>query len=388
MSTKATKIVLCLLLMVGIYLQTAQAQITFDTGKIGVRLSSAGSIRLYAPTTNDYRQLDRINIIAALSEQAVCDYNEDQDVAIDAYLLASPTTAEIEAIAVYDNGYSNLPPEVTFKAHLYAWSNDPYLIAQYTVINDSSEQVTLHLGLLTVPRISGSYGGETNNYDATHQIAYCYREGETPHAGFRLLSKEPFSYHALDWNVYSPADPNADVATDSTRYHQTADPGFDAAMTAGGDGSIYSLNAGAFTIAAGDSVMLTYAIVYADGLPDLLTSADAAKARYDNIIVAVDREAPTKIPTTCSLHQNYPNPFNPTTTISFDLAEAGDVKLAIYNVKGELVNMIASGKHGAGTHTAAWNGVDRNSQPAGSGVYFYRLTTDKISLTKKMLMVQ
>lgn len=388
MSAKATKIVFCLVLGVGIFVNQTQAQITFDTGKIGVRLSNAGSIRLYAPSSTAARQLDRINIIAALSEKAVCDYNEDQDAVIPAFQVATPTVADIEAVAIYDNSYSNLPPDVTFKVYLYAWNDKPYFIARYTVINDSSEQVTLYLGLLTVPRIAGNYGGETNKYNADHRIAYCYREGETPHAGFRLLSKEPYSYHALDWNIYSPADPNSDAATDSTRYHMTADPGFDTTMTAGGDGSIYSLNAGAYTIAAHDSVTLTYAIAYADLESELFAAADSAQKKYDNVLVSVERQAVSSLPQAFSLGQNYPNPFNPTTSIRFDLSQNANIKLAIYNLQGQLVNVLASGDYKAGSHLVNWNGKDSLGREVGSGIYIYRLNADQITLSKKMLLVR
>ncbi len=388
MSRKATTIMLCLLLILGVYLNQTQAQITFDTGKIGVRLSNAGSIRLYAPSSSDARQLDRINIIAALSEKAVCDYNEDQDAVVPAYQVTPPTLADIEAVAVYDNSYSNLPPDVTFKVHVYAWNNKPYLIARYTVINDSSKEVTLYLGLVTVPRIAGNYGGETNKYNADHRIAYCYREGETPHAGFRLLSKEPYSYHALDWSVYSPADPSSDAATDSTRYHMTADPGFDTTMTAGGDGSIYSLNAGAYTIAAGDSVTLTYAIGYADVESELFAVADSAQKKYDNVLVSVEPATDSRLPKSLSLRQNYPNPFNPTTTIQFELNNNANIKLAVYNLQGQLVKVIAAGDFKAGSHLAVWDGKDNLGREVGSGIYIYRLNAEKATLSKKMLLVR
>lgn len=388
MLSKATNLVLCLILLSGLLNTQVQGQITFNTGKIGVRLSNAGSIRLYAPSTNDARQLDRINIIAALSEKAVCDYNEDQDAVISAFQVATPTVADIEAVAIYDNSYSNLPPDVTFKVHVYAWKDKSYLIARYTVINDSSAEVTLYLGLVTVPRIAGNYGGETNKYNADHRIAYCYREGETPHAGLRLLSKEPYSYHALDWSVYSPADPNSDAATDSTRYHMTADPGFDTTITAGGDGSIYSLNAGPFTIAPSDSVILTYAIAFADVENDLFAAADSAQKKYDNVLVSVDRSPLANMPGSFSLGQNYPNPFNPTTTIQFDLSHDATIELAIYNLQGQLVNVIASGDFKAGSHFVTWDGRDSHGKEVGSGIYVYRLNTDQAALNKKMLLVR
>lgn len=388
MATKVTKILVCLFLIVGVYAHTAQAQITFDTGKIGVRLSNAGSIRIMAPTSSDNQQLSRVNIIAARSEEAVNDYNEDQDLVIDAYQVASPTVADIEAVAVYDNSYSGLPPDVMFRVHVFAWNNESYLIAKYTVINREAQADTLYLGLVNVPRIAGNYGGETDVFNADHGLAYCFREGEAPHGGYRFLSQEPFSYHALDWMDYSPADPNSDAATDATRFHMTADPGFDSTIVAGGDGSIYSLNAGAFIIAPGDSVKFTCAIVYADSETDLFAASDAAKDKYESLNLSVQKTANSVVPESFILEQNYPNPFNPTTSIRFALNKNSEVQLAVYNVQGHLVQTIVSGSYSAGSYQATWDGMDSFGRNVSSGVYIYRLTTNNTTFSKKMLLVR
>lgn len=88
------------------------------------------------------------------------------------------------------------------------------------------------------------------------------------------------------------------------------------------------------------------------------------------------------IPTTFGLHQNYPNPFNPSTNISFDLPHASSYDVAIYNVQGQLVETI-SGSGQAGTVTVVWDAHD-----VASGVYFYKLSTDGFSATKKMVFLK
>lgn len=386
MSSNVTKLSLALMMAV-MYVSLAQASIEVNTGVIGFTVNDYGRISLYTPMTDSTRQLYRVTIVAALSEDAVCDYYEDHGDIIEAYKLTTPTLADSEVIAAYDNQYSGLPPKLTFKLHVYAWNNEPFLIAQYTVRNDSSEQVQLYLGLVTIPNISQTYGGETVIYNADHCMAYCYREEEVPHAGIRLLSAEPYSYKVLDWPDYSE-DPDNDAATDSTRYHMTADAGFDADMIASGDGSIFSLNAGSYTIAAGDSVTLTYAVVYAENETDLFAASDDAQSKYDNIIVSVDDHGDSKIPAVFSLAQNYPNPFNPATTIRFNLETHSDIHLAVYNLQGQLVNEIASGMYTAGSHSVEWDGRDSAGENVSSGVYIYHLTTGNLTLTKKMLFIQ
>ncbi|HEY3296450.1 MAG TPA: T9SS type A sorting domain-containing protein [bacterium] len=84
------------------------------------------------------------------------------------------------------------------------------------------------------------------------------------------------------------------------------------------------------------------------------------------------------------LRQNFPNPFNPTTTISFDLPEAGHVSLRVYDVAGREVASLVNGPMAAGRQQVSFEG--RNLP---SGLYFYCLKTGSgFSATKKMLLVK
>ena len=88
------------------------------------------------------------------------------------------------------------------------------------------------------------------------------------------------------------------------------------------------------------------------------------------------------------LAQNYPNPFNPTTTISFDLAKAGKVKLNVYNIKGQLVRSLVNEDLYAGSHKVIWNGTDSRNRRVASGIYYYRLETKDFSKTHKMVLMK
>jgi hypothetical protein len=73
----------------------------------------------------------------------------------------------------------------------------------------------------------------------------------------------------------------------------------------------------------------------------------------------------------------YPNPFNPKTTIMFSLAEDAKVTLTIFNVRGQVLGVLAEDEPlGRGSHRVIWNGLDRDGKPASSGIYFYRMQTD------------
>ncbi len=94
------------------------------------------------------------------------------------------------------------------------------------------------------------------------------------------------------------------------------------------------------------------------------------------------------LPQEFELHQNYPNPFNPVTTISFSLPRTVGVKLAVFNVEGQLVRSLLDRSMGAGVHMVTWDGHDNNRLPVSSGVYFYRLETASFANTRKMLLLR
>jgi hypothetical protein len=91
---------------------------------------------------------------------------------------------------------------------------------------------------------------------------------------------------------------------------------------------------------------------------------------------------------TLGLEQNHPNPFNPTTTISFTVPAQGPVTLSIYDVAGKRIRMLVDGVVPAGVTKMEWDGTDDNGGAVGSGVYFYRLTTERGTVAKKMIVLK
>ncbi len=74
------------------------------------------------------------------------------------------------------------------------------------------------------------------------------------------------------------------------------------------------------------------------------------------------------VPKEYSLQQNFPNPFNPETTIRFDLVDAAEVQISIYNILGELVSHSNLGRQAPGSHDYQWNALKFSS-----GIYFLKL---------------
>ncbi|HOC25637.1 MAG TPA: FlgD immunoglobulin-like domain containing protein [bacterium] len=80
-----------------------------------------------------------------------------------------------------------------------------------------------------------------------------------------------------------------------------------------------------------------------------------------------------QLPEAFYVEQNYPNPFNPTTTIEYGLPEAAQVRIRIYNMRGELVRTLVDGMQQAGNLVRVWDGLDNNGSLVPSGVYFCRV---------------
>lgn len=92
---------------------------------------------------------------------------------------------------------------------------------------------------------------------------------------------------------------------------------------------------------------------------------------------------------TTVLGPNYPNPFNPSTTIRYELAEAGQVTLNVFDVSGRVVAQLVGETQVAGTHAVHWDGTSTNSDvPLASGVYFYRIVTNGDVQTRSMMLVK
>ncbi|OPL18379.1 MAG: hypothetical protein AVO35_05915 [Candidatus Aegiribacteria sp. MLS_C] len=103
---------------------------------------------------------------------------------------------------------------------------------------------------------------------------------------------------------------------------------------------------------------------------------------YGNTGIEGDPQGPLAI-------SSAPNPFSAVTNISFNLASAGPVDIAVYDVTGRLVSSLADGQSfGEGTNTVQWDGTTFSGTQASPGVYFCRLTADGTSLTQRMLLVK
>jgi len=97
---------------------------------------------------------------------------------------------------------------------------------------------------------------------------------------------------------------------------------------------------------------------------------------------------PEVLPSGYSLEQNYPNPFNPNTVIRYQMPVTSRARIEVFNILGATVRVVFDGLAPAGENEVVWDGRDDAGQPTASGVYFYRLTADNYTETKKMMLLK
>lgn len=159
--------------------------------------------------------------------------------------------------------------------------------------------------------------------------------------------------------------------------------GSEDAVSATGSGTV---------VANQDGSVLHVGLVDFSGEP-LLLRIEGAGASAQPLILAADiNDGEYRIsgvrPVALALEQNVPNPFNPSTTIQFRVPDAGFVSVAIYGIDGQLVRSLVNRSVEAGPHEVVWDGRDNAGRAVASGVYVYRLTSDRGVISRRMVLAR
>lgn len=117
---------------------------------------------------------------------------------------------------------------------------------------------------------------------------------------------------------------------------------------------------------------------------------DGSSAMFGPVKIKIghDNDSPEiVIPNKTLLKSVYPNPFNPSTRVNFYLEKPEDVRISVYNVKGQLINIVSEDSFAQGFHNIVWNGKDLSGNDCASGIYFFRMETKNDSqMVKGILM--
>jgi hypothetical protein len=121
----------------------------------------------------------------------------------------------------------------------------------------------------------------------------------------------------------------------------------------------------------------------------LLPAAAALGANVTELDVVKPPVAPVaQIPTSTRLAAVFPNPALGAATMRFELAHDTQVEIEVYDLRGALVNRVATGWRHAGTYSATWNGRDREGRPVARGLYLVRFNADHHRESRKLVMMK
>jgi hypothetical protein len=103
-----------------------------------------------------------------------------------------------------------------------------------------------------------------------------------------------------------------------------------------------------------------------------------------------DPAAPSaaSVPVRTGLTGIHPNPFNPSTAVTFDLAREGTVKVAVYDLRGVLVQTLMDENRSAGPHVVTWNGRDAAGRSVAAGVYLFTFDAAGVRQARKAVLVK
>jgi|GEM_PF-2241207 len=128
------------------------------------------------------------------------------------------------------------------------------------------------------------------------------------------------------------------------------------------------------TLAAGDTLRVTFALVCGDGSWDLMRNSRRFAELKANGWSLDMSPAVEDVPAGTHLAAAVPNPFNPSTEIRFSLGQPGWTRLEVLGIDGRRVAVLVDGLRAAGDHRVSWHGRNAAGRQVASGLYLYRLT--------------
>ncbi|MBN2105354.1 T9SS type A sorting domain-containing protein [bacterium] len=137
-----------------------------------------------------------------------------------------------------------------------------------------------------------------------------------------------------------------------------------------------------------DSTYVRFRVSRTSGLSPRGYAPDGEVEDYFIAGISTEIDQAGHVPGTYDLKQNRPNPFNPDTQIQFSLPSSGDVRIIIYNMRGQIVKTLMNQRKPAGHHMIRWDGRNDEGWQMPSGVYVYTLKVGSFFAAKKLLLLK
>ena len=345
----------------------------FENGEIGITLNDYGRVRIYSPTFETI-QIDRFSALVGMNFTKVFDYKNDAGILDTTRNVENPSISDYELYVSTDNSYSGAPPNFVVNVNVYGWNTGAYALAKFVFINNEANGLNPIIGFEAITEIDGVYGFESTAYLSEINTMDLFVGDASTHVGYQILSHPLRTLHSIDWvDGYS----DSEMLFWENLNHGSIDASYDS----GSEGSVNFMALKASPMNKNDSVVVWVAMAVGSDREAMKANMLTAASKYETITDVKKDE--TGIPLVYALNQNYPNPFNPSTKISFSLTDTEYVSLSVYNSLGQKVEDLVSKELNSGNYI-----IDFNGSKLSSGIYFYRLTTEKFTDVKKMMLLK
>ena len=323
---------------------------SFYSGAIGVTQSNGGRTRVFSDNLVT-RQIERASILVGVSQTAVFDYNQDQDVLVNAATVTSPLLSDFEITSTINNSYSNLPPNVEASLNIYGWNNQAYLIIKINVKNNESSAINAVIGLETIPRINGTYPTDTLQWNSTAKALVIHKNAAV---AFKFLSSTQKSLRLIDYT--------STYGNDSLYYTWLTQNSFDPQLISNtvGDGAVAILGQDPVNINPGQFAEFYYGISIGADQATCLSNMDLCVAKKNAVL-------PVELTSFTAVSQNQQVTLNWTTATEIN-NNGFEVQRSTSNSEFLTVGFVK----GAGTTTSQqeYSFTDKNMI---DGIYSYRL---------------
>ena len=274
----------------------------------------------------------------------------------------------------------------------YAWTtpgNRKYVIVEYVMKNSGTTPInTLYAGIAADWDIDASTASANkSDYEATTKMGYVYSTAAGgKFAGIKLLTS---TAAPVCYNIDNTAGGGGGVdINDAADYYGTGDKyttlstnRYLAGLTGASGGDIVGvMSSGPFTIAAGDSAKVAFALIAGDDLADIKNSADSAQVHYDGppVVTGIKNNSSTDINAVV-----FPNPTNGDLNFMINTTKSENITIVLVNTLGQTVRHIVKNNSNNG-----FNQITTDVSQLPIGTYFYQINTENASLKGKVIITK
>jgi predicted amidohydrolase YtcJ len=298
--------------------------------------------------------------------------------------------ADEEAVVIYEDAAGQHPGSIQVTQESYMWNDEPFLLIKYIFKNIGQEDLNdIYFGQLMDFDIWG--GGRNLGYrDENNGLGFLYLTdwNDPPYrymglalfddSGNDASTSAVFTNYNIMRYIYSWDEPDISALM-RTDIHQES--------TEGEGDFAPMLSSGPYRLEVNESISPFFiAVVAGDNIETLRSGVQAAYTYSQDLGNATYKYERELIPLFST--RSYPNPFNSDITIGFQLSDAVNVRIVIYNTSGQRIRNLLEKDLPAGHHTVKWDATDNRGKPVASGIYFFRIQAGNSVGQNKVVLVK